>query len=204
MRALPETGWRKTGMAAVVTRVKVRHLVQTLPLALLGRRPFIPARLPIAPEHHYRAQLAFLPAFGKRQWLLMGGTVHGLLRLAGEQSDLSRVLDVIGTGMLIPCRPLWLCDATLIAADRFRLPELAVVNPPSSCGRRRCSSPACTRRWAFPGGAPCRPGSPPAWSMSWEPPGSCGDGRRGGRSADEEAASHWKPEHQRVQHSPRG
>jgi len=129
MRALPETGWRKTGMAAVVTRVKVRHLVQTLPLALLGRRPFIPARLPIAPEHHYRAQLAFLPVFGKRQWLLMGGTVHGLLRLAGERSDLSRVLDVIGTGMLIPMPALWLCDATLIAADRFRLPELAVVNP---------------------------------------------------------------------------
>ena len=129
MRALPEAGWPKAGMVAVVTRFTVQDLVQTLPLALLGRRPFIPARLPIAPERHYRAQLAFLPVVGMGQWLLMGVTAHGLLRLAGERSDLSRVLDVIGTGMLIPMPTLWLCDATLIAADRFRLPELAVVNP---------------------------------------------------------------------------
>ena len=62
-------------------------------------------------------------------WLLMGGTAHGLLRLTGERSDLGRVLDVIGMGMLIPMPPLWVCDMALIAADRFRLPELAVVNP---------------------------------------------------------------------------
>jgi hypothetical protein len=59
----------------------------------------------------------------------MGATAHGVLRLTGERSDLSRVLDVIGVGMLIPMPPLWACDAALIAADRFRLPELAVVNP---------------------------------------------------------------------------
>jgi hypothetical protein len=59
----------------------------------------------------------------------MGGAAHGLLRLAGERSDLRRVLDVIGTGMLIPMPPLWLCDMAPIAADRFRLPELAFVNP---------------------------------------------------------------------------
>jgi hypothetical protein len=62
-------------------------------------------------------------------WLLMGGTAHALLRLSGERSDLGRVLDVIGMGMVIPMPPLWLCDMALIAADRFRLPELAVVNP---------------------------------------------------------------------------
>jgi hypothetical protein len=39
------------------------------------------------------------------QRLLMGGTAHGLLRLAGERPDLSRVLDVIGVGMLIPLPP---------------------------------------------------------------------------------------------------
>jgi len=39
------------------------------------------------------------------------------------------VLDVIGTGPLIPMPALWLCDMALIAADRFRLPELAFVNP---------------------------------------------------------------------------
>ena len=106
-----------------------QDLVETLPLALLGRQPFLPAKLPIRPEHHYRAQLVFLPVFGVGSWLLMGGAAHGLLRLAGERSDLRRVLDVIGTGMLIPMPPLWLCDMALIAADRFRLPELAFVNP---------------------------------------------------------------------------
>jgi hypothetical protein len=114
---------------AVVTRFTVQDLVQTLPLALLGRPPFMPAKLPIRPEHYYRTQFAFLPAFGTRVWLLMGATAHGLLRLSGQRADLSRVLDVIGTGMLIPMPPLWLCDAALIAADRFRLPELAFVNP---------------------------------------------------------------------------
>lgn len=129
MRALPDAGWPKAGMVAVVTRFTVQDLVQTLPLALWGRRPFIPAKLPIRPGHHYRAQLVFLPVFGMGQWLLMGGTVHGLLRLTGQRPDLSRVLDVIGVGMLIPMPPLWVCDMALIAADRFRLPELAIVNP---------------------------------------------------------------------------
>jgi hypothetical protein len=58
-----------------------------------------------------------------------GGTAHALLRLTGERSDLGRVLDVIGVAMVIPMPPLWVCDMALIAADRFRLPELAVVNP---------------------------------------------------------------------------
>jgi hypothetical protein len=106
MRALLRSGRPKAGLAAVVTRFTVQDLVQTLPLELLGRRPFIPAKLPIAPDRHYRAQLVFLPVFGMGQWLLMGSTVHGLLRLAGERSDLSRVLDVIGVGMLIPMPPL--------------------------------------------------------------------------------------------------
>jgi hypothetical protein len=114
---------------AVAARFTVQDLVQTLPLALLGRKPFIPARLPVRPEHHYRAQLAFLPVFGMGLWLLMGATAHGLLRLTGERPDLGRVLDVIGVGMLIPMPALWACDAALIAADRSRLPELAVVNP---------------------------------------------------------------------------
>jgi len=129
MRALPEAGCPRLGLVAVATRFTVQDLVQTLPLALLGRRPFIPARLPVRPEHYYRAQLVFLPVAGMGLWLLMGATAHGLLRLTGERSDLGRVLDVIGVGMLIPMPALWACDAALIAADRFRLPELAVVNP---------------------------------------------------------------------------
>ncbi len=64
MRALPGAGGPKAGLAAVVTRFTVQDLVQTLPLALLGRPPFTPGRLPVRPEHHYRAQLVFLPVFG--------------------------------------------------------------------------------------------------------------------------------------------
>ena len=123
MRALPGAGWPKAGMVAVMTRFTVQDLVQTLPLAMLGRRPFMPAKLPIRPEHHYRAQLVFLPVSGMGQWLRMGATVHGLLRLTGERSDLSRVLDVIGTGMLIPMPPLWLCDTALIALTGFGYPS---------------------------------------------------------------------------------
>lgn len=32
--------------------------------------------------------------------------------------------------MLIPMPTLWLADAELIAADRFRMPELGFVNVP--------------------------------------------------------------------------
>ena len=64
MRALPDVGWPRLGLVAVVTRFTVQDLVQTLPPALLGRRPFIPAKLPVRPEHHYRAQLVFLPVVG--------------------------------------------------------------------------------------------------------------------------------------------
>ncbi len=131
MRALPVTGWPRAGLAAVVTRFIVQDLVETLPLALLGREPFTPTRLPVRPERHYRAQLVFLPLLGIGEWLVMGGVAQGVLRVAGARSDLGRVLDVLGAGMLLPMPVLWVCDVTLIATNRFRLPELAFVNPPA-------------------------------------------------------------------------
>src|SRR5512133_971641 len=70
MRALPEGGGPKVGLVAVVTRFAVQDLAGTLPLALLGREPFMPAKVPIRPENHYRAQLVFLPVFGVGEWLL--------------------------------------------------------------------------------------------------------------------------------------
>lgn len=130
MRALPDSGAPKVGLAAVATRFAVQDLVQTLPLAVLGRRPFMPAKVPIRPEHHYCAQLVFLPVFGLGAWLGMGGTAHGLLRLTGHRSDVRRVLDVVGVGMLLPMPPLWLSDAALIAVDRFSMPALGFVNVP--------------------------------------------------------------------------
>lgn len=130
MRSLPDTGGAKVGLAAVLTRFTVQDLAQTLPLALLGRRPFMPAKVPIRPEHHYRAQLVFLPLFGLGEWLLMSGAAHALIRLTGQQSDVRRVMDVIGVGMLIPMPPLWVGDAALIAADGFRMPALGFINVP--------------------------------------------------------------------------
>lgn len=130
MRSLPTRGDPEAGLTAVLVRFAVQDLVGTLPLALLGRRPFMPAKVPIRPEQHYRAQLLFLPAFGVGEWLLMSGVAHGLLRLTGQQSDVRRVMDVIGVGMLIPMPPLWLADAALIAVDEFRMPALGFVNVP--------------------------------------------------------------------------
>ncbi|QNN54340.1 hypothetical protein [Nocardioides mesophilus] len=130
MGSLPSNGPPRLGLKAVTIRFAIQDLAQTLPLALLDRRPFTPSRLPIHPEHHYRAQLFLLPLFGWAEWLLMGGAGYAVLRLSGERADISRVLDVIGLGMLIPMPPLWLADGALIAADRFDLPELGFVNVP--------------------------------------------------------------------------
>ncbi len=112
----------------------------------------------------------------------MGGTAHGLLRLTGERSDLSRVLDVIGVGMLIPMPPLWLCDMALIAADRFRFPELAIVNPTVQLWETALFSIGLRTVLGVPWRRARPAGSLPAWSTSSEPPGSCGEGRRGDHS----------------------
>lgn len=93
-----------------------------------GSAPLHPTRLPVPPQSHYRAQLLFLPAFGVGAWLLMGGAAHGLLRLLGHDSDLRRVLDVVGMGMLIPMPPLWASDALMIATNTFRLPGPAITH----------------------------------------------------------------------------
>lgn len=128
MRSLPDTGGPTVGLAAVLIRFAVTDLAETLPLALLGRRPFTPARAPIRPEDQYRFQLVYLPLFGLGVWLLMSGTAHGLLRLTGHRSHMRRVLDVVGVGMLIPMPPLWLGDVAMIAADRFSPPGLACTH----------------------------------------------------------------------------
>jgi hypothetical protein len=128
MRALPRSGGPRAGLAAVLTRSLVTDLVETLPQALLRRRPFTPTRLPLPPERHYPAQLVLLPAFGVALWALMGTATHARLRLFGQDSDLSRVLDVVGVGMLIPMPPLWVSDAVMIATDRFALPGPAITH----------------------------------------------------------------------------
>ncbi len=130
MRSLPANGAPRVGLACVITRFAVQDLVETLPLAVLGRPPFMPAKVPVRPEHHYRAQLVFLPLFGLGEWLLMSGAAHAVLRLTGQQSDARRVMDVVGVGMLIPMPLLWVGDAALIAVGRFGMPALAFINVP--------------------------------------------------------------------------
>jgi hypothetical protein len=128
MRTLPRAGGPRLGLRAVLTRFVVTDLIETLPQALLGRRPFTPTRLPIPPQRHYRTQLLYLPAFGVGAWLLMGGAAHGLLRLAGHHAELGRVLDVVGLGMLVPMPPLWAADMAMLATNTFRLPGPAVTH----------------------------------------------------------------------------
>jgi hypothetical protein len=106
----------------------VTDLIETLPQALLGRRPFTPTNLPIPPQRYYHAQLVYLRAFGVGVWLLMGGGAHGLLRLSGHDADLRRVLDVVGVGMLVPMPPLWAADVLMLATNTFRLPGLAITH----------------------------------------------------------------------------
>lgn len=128
MRALPRQGPPKLGVAAVLTRFVVTDLLETVPRAVQGRPPFYPTKLPIPPERHYQVQALYLPAFGVAQWLLMGGVAHALLRVTGHRSQLSRVLDVVGTGMLLPMPALWSSDLLMLATGTYRLPGLAVVH----------------------------------------------------------------------------
>ena len=126
--ALPRRGGPALGAAAVLTRFVVTDLLETVPQAMLGRRPFTPTKLPITPERHYRVQALYLPAVGVAQWALMGCVAQGVLRLSGERSELARVLDAIGVGMLIPMPALWASDTLMLATDTYRLPGLAVTH----------------------------------------------------------------------------
>jgi hypothetical protein len=58
----------------------------------------------------------------------MGGVPHGLLRFAGQRTQFSRVLDVIGTGMLLPMSALWVSDSLMLATGKYRLPGLAIAH----------------------------------------------------------------------------
>ena len=182
MRALPDVGWPKTGLVAVVTRFTVQDLVQTLPLALA--RPA--AVHPCQAAGPARAPLPCAAG-------LLAGVRDGAVAAHRRDSARPAAADrrAIGSGpgagcdrrggtRVIPMPPLWVCDMALIAAAGSGSRSWLSSTLRSSCGRRRCSASACARRSAFPGGTPCRPGWPPAWSMSWEPPGSCGERSRGG------------------------
>jgi hypothetical protein len=175
MQALPHAGGPRLGLRTVLTRFLVTDLIETLPQALLGRRPFTPTRLPIPPQRHYRAQLVYLPAFGVAAWLLMGDAAHGLLRLSRHHSDLGRVLDVVGVGMLVPMPPLWAADVVMLATNTFRLPGLAVTHAVVQAWETALFGVGLHTVLGCRGSRRCWPGSPPAASMSYWAPGWSGE-----------------------------
>jgi hypothetical protein len=56
----------------------------------------------------------------------MSGFAHVLLRVAGKGSDMDRILNIVGLGMLIPMPVLWACDIAMIALNIFALPWSAL------------------------------------------------------------------------------
>jgi hypothetical protein len=55
----------------------------------------------------------------------MGSIAHLALRLAGSQSDVDQILNIVGMAMLIPMPVLWLWDWTVIALDAYRVATMA-------------------------------------------------------------------------------
>jgi hypothetical protein len=115
------------GLWAVLIRFVTTALIETFPLYLLGREPFAPSYLTfLSTKDYYKAEVFFLPLFGLALWLLMSGLAHVLVRVAGKGSDMDRILNIVGLGMLIPMPVLWACDIAMIALNIFVLPWSAI------------------------------------------------------------------------------
>lgn len=115
------------GLVAVALRFGVTSLTTLQLLQRRRRRPFWRSYLPFLPTaRYYAAERFFLPVFGLGAWLAMGGLGHVALRRMGQPASLAQVFNIVGVGMLIPMPPLWLWDWTMIARDRYRLPEMAI------------------------------------------------------------------------------
>jgi hypothetical protein len=115
------------GLLAVLIRFVTTALIELVPLFLLGREPFAPSYLTfLSTKDYYQAEIFFLPLFGVALWLLMSGLAHVLLRVAAKGSDMDRILNIVGLGMLIPMPVLWACDIVMIALNIFVLPWSAI------------------------------------------------------------------------------
>ncbi len=115
------------GLWAVLIRFVTTALIETFPLYLLSREPFAPSYLTfLATKNYYRAEVFFLPLFGVALWLLMSALAHVVLRVAGKGSDMDRILNIVGLGMLIPMPVLWVWDVAMIALNIFTIPVWAL------------------------------------------------------------------------------
>lgn len=115
------------GLWAVLMRFVTTALIETFPLYVLGREPFAPSYLTfLSTKNYYRAEVFFLPLFGVALWLLMSALVHVVLRVTGKGSDMDRILNIVGLGMLIPMPVLWAWDIAMIALNIFTTPVSAL------------------------------------------------------------------------------
>lgn len=117
LRHKPAPAW---GLWAILMRFVVTSLTSILALHLLGRRPFYDAYLTFLPaERYYAAEVFFLPVFGLAGWLLSSAVVHLILRLAGRESDIDWILNVVGWGLLVVMPVVWLVDWVSIGLDVY-------------------------------------------------------------------------------------
>ena len=115
-RELEEKPAPQWGFVAILVRFVVTALTSILALRLLNWRPFVPSYLLILEDaNYYRAEIIFLPVFGIGAWLLSSALVHLILRTSRRESDIDRIMNVIGFSLLVVMPLVWLLDWTGIA-----------------------------------------------------------------------------------------
>lgn len=117
LRKKPAPQW---GFWAILVRFVVTSLTSILALYLLNQQPFVEPYLTfLQADQYYAAEIFFLPVFGLAGWLLSGALVYLILRLAGKQSSIDWILNVIGWGLLVVMPAVWLLDWVSIALDVY-------------------------------------------------------------------------------------
>ena len=115
-RELEEKPAPQWGFVAILVRFVVTALTSILALRLLNLRPFVPSYLLFLEDaNYYRAEIIFLPVFGIGAWLLSSALVHLILRTSRRESDIDRIMNVIGFSLLVVMPLVWLLDWTGIA-----------------------------------------------------------------------------------------
>jgi hypothetical protein len=115
------------GLLAVLIRFVLTSLTTVLALRQLNAQPFYPPSIAIAdPARYYDAQVYFLPVFGIAIWQLMSAMIATLLALGGTKVDFSKVLNLVGVGMLIPMPVVWIWDWAMIAMGSYTMLVMAV------------------------------------------------------------------------------
>jgi hypothetical protein len=126
LRHKPAPSW---GFWAIMVRFVITALTSILALHLLNREPFVDSFLTfLQADQYYLAEIFFLPVFGLAGWLLSGGVVHLILRLAGKQSSFDWILNVIGWGLLTVMPAVWLLDWIAIALNVYGVGLIPLVH----------------------------------------------------------------------------